>query len=251
MPELTTHYTPPIGVNGERAQASIVTPSEQMRVNLYKEAWNDLADRGWNPATVINLHPFTLYGNGVLLRELKIPGVPRDAEAWKKAPKLKLKSGAEVPYFKYVFKDPAIVVLEQVTGPEHSSVGMNSAKVTLPIRFVEDLYQQNLYPVPRGGVFGYIGDHDPMTFDRAAEFDREQDRFETAHAQQMLYYNQLLEQANAAFQENNRFKIMEITNYHRWATRYLRNLGLLASDPPWLALQVKPGPSVTQPCICG
>ncbi len=251
MPEMTVHYTPPIGPEGQKAQAAIVSPLERARFDLYRTTWDDLAERGWNPATLINLHPFTLYGNGVLLRELRIPGVARDPEQWKKVKKLKLRSGIEVPYVKYVFRDPAVTVLEQVQGPENASVGQNSAKVTLPKAFVEDIFQQNNNPEPRGGVWGYLGDHDPLSDPKSDEYDKEFSRFETAHAQQIMFYQMLVDRADRAYAENNKYKMSEITDYNRWAARYLRNMGLLSADPKWLNVQIKVGPAVTQHCVCG
>lgn len=252
MPELTTHYAPPIGPQGQSARAPIVTPLEEMRLNKYKAKWVELVESGWKTASVINLAPWQLYCSGVLapVRELKIACVPREQESWDKAPKLKLANGAEIPFVKHSFLTPEVTILEQVIGYEGSYTGSTDVQVTQPIQFARDVYQQNNTPVVRGGIFFYYGAHDPLSEKDTAE--KERNLLEEAHAQLIMYCNRLLDEGNSAYAENNKEKIREIQKYHRWGVRYLRLLGLLPDDPKWLHQVVKVGKPVTQHCDqCG
>jgi len=219
---------------------------------MYREKWVELIETGWKNATVVNLAPWQLYCSGVLapIRELRIPHVPRDKEIWDKASKITLSNGAEIPFRSHLFDRPEVTILEQVHGFEGSFSGSTSSQVTMPLRFAADVVQQNNTPVCRGGVFFYVGGHALLSNPETAEAEREQ--LEQAHAELIMYCNQLLEEGNAAYAEKNRNKISEIQKYHRWAVRYLRLLGLLPEDPEWLTQSVKIGKPVTQHCDqCG
>jgi hypothetical protein len=249
MAELTVHYTSPIGAQAR----SIVSPLEEARVNLYREKWAELSETGWKPATIINLAPWQIYCSGVLapIRELRISNVPREQEAWDRAPKLRLNSGAEVPFVKHVFEYPDVTILEQVHGFEGSFAGSTGVRTTMPIQFAQDVFQQNNTPTQRGGLFYYLGTHDPLKHGDKELHAKEMQQVETSFAQLVTYCNQMLEEGNAAHAENNIHKIREIQKYHRWAVRYLRLLGILGEDPKWITKAVKVGAPITQHCVCG
>lgn len=248
---MTTGFMGPASEQGMPVMHAPQGAVETERQNIYLEAWRDLSDRGWQAASVINLHPFQLYPTGVLYKELKIQGVPRVRDAWDAAPKLTLSNGVKLPYFKHVFNMPDITIAPRVQGSELSPEVNSGIHTTLPRHFAADILQQNNTPYTRGGVFAYEGDHEP--FSNPKTVDVEMDRCEKAHANAITYYNQLLQEANNFHASGNSILIRELgkSKYHRWAVTYLRLLGQLAKNPVWFNDEAKSGPAVSKHCGCG
>lgn len=249
---MTTGFMGPASEQGMPVMHAPQGAVETERQNIYLEAWRDLSDRGWQAASVVNLHPFQLYPTGVLYKELKIQGVPRVRDAWDAAPKLTLSNGVKLPYFKHVFNMPDITIAPRVQGSELSPEVNSGIHTTLPRHFAADILQQNNTPYTRGGVFAYEGDHEPFTNPKTV--DVEMERCEKAHANAITYYNQLLQEANNFHASGNSILIRELgkSKYHRWAVTYLRLLGQLSKDPVWFNEEVKSGPAVSKECkSCG
>jgi len=245
MPEMSAHNAPPVV-----GRAGIVGEAEQARLMQLAELSVEMDDRGWDPASVVSLHPFRVYTTGVLLRELTLPGVPLDDAGWEKARKIKV-GGFEVPYVQHIFTRWEPIILEQVHGFEGNFQGSISRKAILPITLANDVVHQNNNPSTRGGVVAYKGDHPP--FLNPDTQGKERDQLEQAFAQQIAFYTRLFEEAESAFSNpNTKLNLWREMQYNRWATRYLRKLGIVPQDPKWLVKTVQAGGQTPQHCIsCG
>lgn len=245
MPDITaTMNIPGLGKPGN------LTPLEAARYNEYQELVHDMNERGWEQASVINLHPFSLYPNGPVHKEKKIPGIPLDEIEWGAHPSVELASGSIIPYTHHIIANWEPMVLETVTGIEGSFSASIKSKASLPFDLAGDILHQNNSPTARGGVVIYKGSHRP--FENPKTLKHEQEMFEEAHTRQLGYYDALYSAADRAHMKQNDAEWREITMYHRWATRYLVRIGRLADMPKWYTEILKPGGGKTsQVCVCG
>src|SRR6185312_55072 len=189
------------------------------RYNEYRELVNDMNERGWEQASVINLHPFSLYPNGPIHKEKKIVGVPLDEIEWNAHPSVELSNGSRIPYIHHIIANWEPMVMETVTGIEGSFSASIKSKAAMPFDLAGDILHQNNSPTTRGGVVIYKGSHRP--FENPNTVKHEIELFEKAHAQQLSYYDSLYMAADRAHMQQNDKEWREITMYHRWATRYL------------------------------
>lgn len=245
MPEMRPHFNPP----GHPAYSN-ATPSQLLRLNALAELHAEMSDRGFQEASVINLHPFPVYTSGPILRELVIERVPLDDQGWKRAKKISL-LGHEVPYTQHVFTRWEPIILEQVVGIEGDFMGSVSRKAILPFTLAEDVVKQNNGRETRGGVICYKGNHPPLVNPSTRE--EELKLLEEAHQYQLNYYTAKFEEAEAAFSNSNsKLNRWKEFTYNRYATRYLRKMGIVAQDPKWLIKTQSVGAPAPQICVsCG
>lgn len=232
----------------EYGKGPLVGPLEEMRYNEYVELVKDANTRGWEPASVINLHPFSVTAQGVLLKEPRIPGVSLEDDFWKSSLKIQLKSGLEIPFNQYVIANPEFTVSEK-PADEFDGAAMVKAKAWWPIDLAGDIVKQNNNLQPRGGVFCYKGVHSPLS--NPATAAHEADIFEKSYAHAIAFYTSLFNEAERAYSSGNKELAKDITSYHRWTTRYLRKVGVLQEDPKWLTEVLSTGkgkPNICQNC---
>lgn len=245
MPEMRPHFNPPGHPAYENA-----TPSQQARINALLELHEEMNERGFAEASVINLHPFPVYTSGPILRELALERVPLDDQGWKNAKKITI-LGHEIPYTQHVFTRWEPIILEQVVGIQGDFLGQVSKKAIMPIALAEDVVKQNNGRETRGGVICYKGNHPPLfnSNTRAAELKL----LEEAHQFQLNYYTAKFEEAEAAFSNaNSKLNRWKEFTYNRHATRYLRKLGIITQDPKWLIKTQSVGAPAPQICVsCG
>lgn len=227
---------------GERGtfKPPMLTPIEQARQAQLHEMIQEAHEKGWQPATVVNLLPMTLNPPSVLLNGLKVSGVPITEERWAASPKLKLRSGLEVPYIAHVILNPEFNVLEQVTGTDSQSFqGSIKNKTWWPIQLAQDIIYCSDLNQDRGGTFCYKGAHVPMDTaikreSAMATVDEEQELLEACYLRMIRFLTRLFDEAEGAFASKDARAIKNIRDYHRWGTRYLRRVGVLEVDPTWL-----------------
>jgi hypothetical protein len=218
----------------------MLTPIEQARQAQLFEMMAEAQEKGWQPATVVNLLPMTLNPPSVLLSGLKISGVPITEERWNASPKLKLRSGLEIPYITHVILNPEFSVLEQVTGTDAQSFqGSIKNKTWWPHDLAKDIIHCSDLNQDRGGTFWYRGAHIPMAanVDRShplLSVDQEQEMLEECYLRMIRFLTTKFDEAEGAFASKDARAIKNIRDYHRWATRYLRRVGVLEVDPTWL-----------------
>lgn len=239
---------------------------EQGRRNKYRQMQIEALEKTWDPASVVSMHPFVVTAQGVLLHEPRIPGVSLDDEFWKRSLKIRLSSGMEVPFSQHVIANPEFVVLEQVVGMETDAMGSIDSKTFWPIELANDIVGQNNSLRSRGGVFAYKGAHAPLQSDRPHIHDKVnpfgisivcycndcvQKMADKAYADAIDFYTSLFQEAEENMGSGDSKAKQRVKPMHRWATRYLRKVGVLKQDPAWLTeilTTVKTAPTF---CICG
>ena len=228
-----------------------LTPDEEERYSEYQALVLEMEDRGWDQASVINLHPFAITPNGYMHQEKKIPGVTLDENLWKAAPSLELKNGVRIPYIHHVIANWLPTVAETVRGGEGNYSGNLQKRTVLPYELARDILGQNDSPEQKGGVFIYKGSHRPFTQEATAA--EEMKLFESAHLAQLNFYDAKYSEADTTFMKQNAEEWRKITMYHRWITQYLIRIGRLAEAPKWFTEILKPGAARTnQSCTsCG
>lgn len=218
----------------------ILSPLEAARYNQYVEMNIEAREKGWLPASVINLLPMTINPPSVLLNGLKISGVPVTEERWIGSKKLKLRGGLEIPYVHHVITHPEYSVLEAVTGTDAGSFTATvKNKTWWPITLAEDIIACSDLNQGRGGTFCYKGSHVPMDphIKREAGMisaEAEQDLFEASYVQMIRFLTSKFDFSAQAYASGNKLDIKNVRDAERSATRYLRRVGVLEVDPDWL-----------------
>jgi hypothetical protein len=238
MPEYALGNALP-GEGGKTFRPPNLTPIEQARYAQYVEMQIEANEKGWLPATVVNLLPMTLNPSSVLLNGLRISGVPLNEERWAASPKLKLQGGLEIPYVTHVIMTPSFNVLEQVTGTDLQSFqGSIKNKTWWPIDLAKDIIYGSDLNQERGGTFCYKGAHLPMSvFEREAGMstvEQEREMFESAYTRMIRFLTQRFDFASGAFASKSAIDVKNVRENERNATRYLRKVGVLEVDPEWL-----------------
>lgn len=217
-----------------------LTPIETARYAQYIEMQVEAQEKGWLPATFVNLLPMTCNPPSVLLNGLKVSGVPVTEERWNASPKLRLSGGLEVPYVAHVILQPAFNVLEQVTGTDSQSfTGSIKNKTWWPIDLAKDIVTCSDVNQDRGGTFCYKGAHLPMDPHVVREagmstIEQEQQMFESAYERMIKFLTRRFDFAAGAFASKSIIDIKNVRDGERNATRYLRRVGVLEIDPEWL-----------------
>lgn len=239
---------------------------ERTRVAEYRQMQMEALDKGWLPATIINLHPFSTTVSGVLLHELRIPGISLEDKFWDASLKLRLSNGLEVPYTQHVIAQPEFTVLEAVAGTEYDAVGTIKNRTWWPIELANDVVEQNNRFPQKGGMFAYKGDHLPMMgsgehVDSVNVFNVPivcycnecvQKMADKAYADAIKYYTDQFNEAEEHILSGDPKRAKGIKKMHRWTTRYMRKVGVLQADPIWLKEILSAGTQAPSKCgRCG
>lgn len=239
---------------------------ERTRVAKYRQLQIEALEKGWDPASVISFHPFVVTAQGVKLHEPRIAPVSLDDDFWKKSLKIQITNGPEVPYSQFVIANPEFDILEKPEGGEFDAMASVDSTTYWPIFLAGDIVNQNNSSRARGGVFAYKGAHAPMQSDRR-HLESKINAFglavtcycndcvqkiaDQAYADAINFYTSLFTEAEENMGSGDSKAKQRVKPMHRWATRYLRKVGVLKQDPAWLTeilTTVKTAPTF---CICG
>lgn len=237
-----------------KAADPFLTPLQQQKRTAYLRLQEDAQRRGWQPASLTSLHPFSWPVTGPVHQvDIRVPAVPLDRELWDAAPKLKLRSGLEVPYVQYVFAQWKPQQLKYVVGQLDFEEVSDSGHIW-PLDQAEDAIKQNAIGADRGGVFCFEGVHKPGSNEKTR--DREMALLEEAHRVQMIYYTDWYEKASDAFlgrQTTNSWKdLVGKGKYHRWMAMYLFRVGKIPALPSWYHEVASVGAKAQRKCgACG
>lgn len=227
-----------------------LTPLQQQAVNGYLRLKEEADRRGWTPASLISLHPFTWPVTGPIHQcDIRIPNVPLDKDLWLASPKLKTAAGLEVPYVQHIFPQWKPLQQKYLLG-QIDFEEVNDSGHIWPIDQANDAVHQNGLGADRGGVFSYEGTHQP-----GAEKDKAQAelaQFETAHAVQMNYYVEQYEKFSDAYmsrQTTNSWRDMVGKGkFHRWIAMYLYRIGSIKELPAWYQEIAQAGGKAADKC---
>lgn len=237
-------YVPPM-TEGPARSPAFLGETDRTRQNKYIEAWNDIRQRGWKPATVIQMQPWDLTLDGPVHQERKIPGVPVDEEVWaRQQPRIELKGGISIPFTYHVILAPYITVNTHFEGSgatdNYASI---SSFIDLPITIARDCAQQQNRYRSQGGIFAYVGAELPFTIPDHQKLEAWVDHNESksmpeaaelAFERMTLHMNALVSQAEMAYAGRNEEKMREIAGRrHFKAVQYLMNCGKIQKPPDW------------------
>jgi hypothetical protein len=217
----------------------MLSPLEAARYAQFVEMNIEAKEKGWLPASVVNLLPMSLNPPCVLLNGLKIPGVAVAEERWALSKKLKLRGGLEIPYVHHVITHPEFNVLEAVTGTDTNSFQATvKNKTWWPIALAKDIVLCSDLNQDRGGTFCYLGGHIPMDPHVKREssmltVEEEQELFESSYVRMIKFLTARFDFASGAFASKSIIDIKNVRDGERSATRYLRRVGVLEIDPEW------------------
>lgn len=226
MAESTPVFTTPVSDGkGGRVVPPFLSPSEEMRSQIYHQTINDLNMRGWKQASVIRLLPWSLSLDGVTHQGRKIIGVPTDEEAWKSfIPRVKIRE-MSVPFIHHIVTDPYITVATSMRGVSAiDSFQSINGIVDTPIALAKDMVQQNDRFEAQGGMVAYEGNHAPGVEEAPA--------IELAFDTMVRHLDAKLHQSQEAHVSQNRSQIRECTRRNTWAIQYMINAGLIL-PPSW------------------
>lgn len=217
------------------ASDQFLTPSQQRLRENYLRLKEEAERRGYSPASVINLHPFSWPVTGpVHQADIKIPAVPLNEEHWIVAHKLKLSNGLEVPFTQHVFPTWKPQQCRYVIGQIDFEEETRNEHIW-PIEQAQDAIGQNSRGADRGGAFCYEGIHTPLT-NLATEL-RERELLERAHLVQMAHYTEQFEKFSDAYMSRastNAWKdLAGKGRTHRWIAMYLFRVGGIPKLPAW------------------
>lgn len=243
-----------------------ISAMDQAKLSQLRSMQIDAITRQYKPASFINMHPFVVTAQGVLLHEPKIPGVSLVDEFWEASLKLKLSNGMEVPFQQHVIANPEFSVGEYVVGSEADSTGVMGNKTWWPIELAQDIVIQQNRMERRGGVFAYEGSHPPMHGDfphiesGTNQFGIELTcycnscvlkRADEAYDHAIAFYTTNYHYAQDNMTSGEAKDKKRVKPMHKWSTEYLLKVGVLKQRPSWL-LEI--GKFVTEstekPLIC-
>jgi hypothetical protein len=222
---------------------SFLTPLQQQQLATYRRLEAEAKRRGWTPASLISLHPFSWPVTGPVHQvDIRIPAVALDKDVWLAAPKLRLRSGLEIPYAHYVFTQWKPMQMKYLQG-QLDFEEVNDSGHIWPIEQAEDAIKQNDLGANRGGVFAYEGTHLPLSL--REKYTEELDKLEASHAVQMNYYQQWYEKAQDAYMGRNTTNswkdLIGKGKYHRWIATYFLRIGKIRELPAWCEEMSSPG----------
>ena len=237
-------YVPPM-TEGPARSPAFLGETDRTRQNKYIEAWNDIRQRGWKPATVIQMMPWDLTLDGPIHQGRKIRGVPVDEELWAaQQPRLELKGGYSIPFTADVILAPAITVGTRFEGSgETDSYQSIASFIDLPIMQARDCVQQQNRFRSQGGMFVYAGAELPFSIKEHATQEAWINHAESmlmpqaaerAFDSMMKHMSALVAQAEMAYATKNIGQLREIAGTrHFTAIEYLLNVGKIKRPPDW------------------
>jgi hypothetical protein len=241
-----------IGYTTDRGDSSIaidplMAPAERERVEVYNEAMRDAKQRGFKPAIVVRLCPWTLSPDGAAHQNKRLIGVPVERDQWDAhAPRIVLASGLSIPITYDVILTPYVTAGTRFrgTGKTDSYAELKGA-VDLPIGLACDLVRQQNMLNTQGGIFAYEGEHLPQVngkwFDpnvKAAvgwnEYMPLPQAAEQAFDRMIAHMKDTASTATDAYRSGDKVAMRESRgNRKNQCVHYLLNVGVLSDPPAW------------------
>lgn len=174
-----------------------------------------MAEAGVIPATIINLLPWEVQGQGryLMYSDMTVPRCPIG-----QAYEMKVISS-----YKIDIEDKG---------------GRFGADVVTPIALVNDIVKQ-LQAQKRGGLFHYMGDHKPGENPKTR--DVELKAMDKAKKQMVLYMKQKYREAEGFYQQPSRRGLSNITEEHRLSCMWLLHYRFISVQPAWLTASREEG----------
>ena len=237
----------------DRGESSIavdplMAPAERERVEIYNESLRDAYQRGFNPAMVIRICPWTLSPDGAAHQSKRLIGVPMERSLWDAhVPRIVLANGLSIP----ITYDPILVpygsagVRFRGTSKADSYAELKGT-VDLPMVLACDLVRQQNMLNTQGGIFAYEGADLPQDekgnwFNPEAkaavgwnEYMPLPQAAEQAFARMIAHMQDVMSRANDAFRSGDKEAIRENRgNKKNQCVHYLMNVGVLTEPPAW------------------
>lgn len=209
---------------------------EDEKLNEVRKVHRQMAEIGVIPATVVNLLPWAVQGNGryLMYPDMTVPECP----IGRQFERLVISS------YKIDIEDKA---------------GRFGATVLTTISLANDIIAQ-LEPMKRGGLFNYLGNHlpgehpdnriDPETKKTVLCKQSLRELADMAKAKRAMLKNfhNLLHEAEGFFQQPARKSLQNITENHRKAAIYLHHYRLIPVLPAWVTAQFEEGAEAPDAC---
>lgn len=233
---------------GSITTSPLMAPAERERVEVYNETLHDAEQRGFKPAIVVRLCPWTLSPDGAAHQNKRLIGVPYERDAWDAhTPRLTLQSGLSIPIAYEVILAPYITAGTRFRGTgKNDSYAELKGTTDLPIGLACDLVRQQNMLNTQGGIFCYEGEHLPQDakgkwFDekvRAAvgwnEYVPLPQAAEQAFERMILHMKEETAKATDAFRSGDKIAMRENRgNRKNQCVHYLLNVGILSDPPAW------------------
>ena len=227
-----------------------LTPLQQRAYDGYKRLEAEANRRGWQPASVISLHPFNWPVTGPIHQaDIRIPAVSLTEKLWDESSKLRLNNGLAVPFVQYVFTMWQPCQRKYLIGQIDFEEENDSSHIW-PLEQAQDAVSQNNLGADRGGVFCYEGSHPPLSNMKTQAAERS--LLESAHRAQMTYYETQYTRYSDAYltrQSTSSWRdIVGKGKYHRWIALYLYRVGRLKNLPAWYEEIAAPGVKANEKC---
>ena len=149
-----------VGYTTDRGSSTItvdplMAPAERERLEVYNEALRDAEMRGFKPAMVIRLCPWTLNPDGAAHQSKRLVGVPFERDHWDAhIPRLKLASGLSIPITYEAILSPYASAGTRFRGTgKADSYAELKGTVDLPMVLACDLVRQQNMLNTQGGIF--------------------------------------------------------------------------------------------------
>lgn len=213
---------------------------EDEKLNEVRKVHRQMEEIGVIPATVLNLLPWAVQGNGRyhMYPDMTVPACPIGQ-----------------PFERLIIRDYKIDIEDKA--------GRFGATVLTPITLANDLINQ-LDPMKRGGLFQYMGDHapgqhpdnriDPETKKTilSPRSIRELADLEKAKKAMVKNFRIMHREAEGFFQQPARKALQNITENHRLAALWLFHYRLIPVLPAWVTAQFNEGDLAPDACPkCG
>lgn len=238
---------------GEFASGSIATEplmaaAERERVDVYNEALRDAYQRGFNPAVVIRLCPWTLSPDGAAHQNKRLIGVPVERDHWDAhQPRMTLANGLSIPITYDVILSPYASAGTRFRGSgKNDSYAELKGTVDLPMVLASDLVRQQNMLNTQGGIFAYEGeqlpqDADGKWFDKTAlaavgwnEYLTLPEAAEQAFMRMINHMKDVSSTATDAYRSGDKVAMRESRgNKKNQCVHYLLNVGILSDPPAW------------------
>lgn len=226
----------------------LMAPAERERLEVYNEALRDAEQRGFKPAMVIRLCPWTLSPDGAAHQNKRLVGVPYERDQWDAHhPRIALASGLSIPITYEVILSPFVTAGTRFRGSgKTDSYAELRGSVDLPIGLACDLVRQQNRLNTQGGIFAYEGKELPQDADGKwinptvqtavgwNEYMPLPVAAEQAFARMILHMKEVASTATDAYRSGDKVAMRESRgNRKNQCVHYLLNVGVLTDPPAW------------------
>jgi len=242
-----------IGYTTDRGETGIavdplMAPAERERLEVYNEALRDAHQRGFSPAVVVRLCPWTLSPDGAAHQNKRLRGVPVERDHWDAhQPRMTLSNGLSIPITYDVILSPYASAGTRFRGTgKNDSYAELKGTVDLPMVLACDLVRQQNMLNTQGGIFAYQGEQLPQLpngkwFDEIAmtavgwnEYLPLPQAAEQAFVRMVNHMKDVSSTATDAYRSGDKVAMRESRGSKKnQCVHYLLNVGILSDPPQW------------------